>query len=64
MNEEKLSILQQMVQLNSNQPRSFFKKPTNCKHKSVVCECLLILVNSNLPVCIPNPKILEKVIKF
>ena len=55
MNEKKLSTLQHMVQLNSSQPRSFIKKLSNSKNKSVVCECLLLLVNSILPVSFPNP---------
>ena len=39
---------------------NFIKKPSKTKHKSVICEYLLILVNSNLPVSIPNPNIFEK----
>ena len=38
-----------------------FKSTTSkTKHKSVVCEYLLILVNSNLPVSIPNPNNVEE----
>ena len=49
-----------MVQLNSSQPRSFIKKPSKTKHKSVFSKYLLILVNSNLPVSIPNPNNVEE----
>ena len=44
-----------MVQLNPTQLRGFIRKKTsNSQIISVVCECLLNVVNGNVPVSIPN----------
>ena len=50
-----------MVQLDPTQLRGFFRKKTsNSQTKSVVCECLLSVVNGNVPVSIPNFNNFEK----
>ena len=54
MNAKKLSILQHMVQLNPSQLRSFIRKTINPRVISVICECLLNVVNGNVSVNIPN----------
>ena len=43
-----------MVQLNPSQLRSFIRKTTNPQVISVICECLLNVVNGNVSVNIPN----------
>ena len=53
MNAKKLSILQHIVQLNPSQLGSFIRKSSNTQVISVVCECLLNVVNGNVPVSIP-----------
>ena len=54
MNAKKLSILQHMVQLNPSQRRSFIRKTTNPQVISIMCECVLNVVNGNVSVIIPN----------
>ena len=54
MNAKTLLILQHMVQLNPSQLQSFFRKSSNTQIISVVCECLLNVVNGNVPVSITN----------
>ena len=48
------------VEFKSTTELYSIKKPSKTKHKSVVCEYLLILVISNLPVSIPNPNNVEE----
>ena len=43
-----------MVELNPSQLRSFIRKTTNPQVISVICECLLNVVNGNVSVNIPN----------
>ena len=64
MNAKKLSILQQMVQLNPSQLRSFIRKTTNPRVISVICECLLNVVNGNVSVNNPNIENFEVVYKL
>ena len=49
-----------MVQLNPIQTRSPVRKSSNTQVISVVCECMLKVVNGNLPVSIPNLKNFEE----
>ena len=54
-----------MVQLNPTQLRGFIRKKTsNSQIISVVCECLLNVVNGNVPVSIPNLNKLERAYKI
>ena len=64
MNAKKLSILQHMVQLNSSQIRIFTRKSSLIQVISVVCECLLNVVNGNVPVSIPNLNQFEETYKI
>ena len=64
MNAKKLSILQHMVQLNSSQLRIFTRKSSLIQVISVVCECLLNVVNGNVPVSIPNLNQFEETYKI
>ena len=43
-----------MVQLNPSQLRIFISKSANTQVISVVCECLLNVVNGNVPDSFPN----------
>ena len=54
MNGKKLSLLQEMEELNPSQLRRFIRKSLNTQVISVVCECLLKVVNGNVPVSILN----------
>ena len=49
-----------MVQLNPTQLRCFIRKSkSNSQVLSIVCKFLLIVVNGNMPVSIPNLKCFE-----
>ena len=53
-----------MVQLNPTQLRGFIRKKTsNSQIKPVVCECLLNVVNGNVPVSFPNLNKFERIYK-
>ena len=64
MNARKRSILQHMVQLNPSQLRSFIRKTSNRNVISVICECLLNVVNGNVRVNIPNIHNFEEIYKL
>ena len=53
-----------MVQLNPSQLRSFIRKLSNTQVISFVSECLLNLVNGNVPVSIPNLNNFEETLGF
>ena len=53
-----------MVQLNPSQLRSFIRKTTNPQVISVICKCLLNVVNGNVSVNIPNIENFEKAYKL
>ena len=53
-----------MVQLNPSQLRSFIRKSSNTQVISVVCECLVNVVNGNVPVSIPNLNNFEETYKI
>ena len=62
MNAKK--ILQHRVQLNPTILRSFIGKSSNTQVISVVCECLLNVVNGNVPVSFPNLNNFEETYKI
>ena len=64
MNARKRSILQLMVQLNPSQLRSFIRKTSNRNVISVICECLLNVVNGNVRVNVPNIHNFEEILKL
>ena len=49
-----------MVHLNPSQLRSFIRKSSNTPVISVVCDCLINVVNGNVPVSIPILNIFEQ----
>ena len=54
-----------MLQLNPTQLRGFIRKKTsNSQVISVVCECLLNVVNGIVPVSIPNLNKFERACKI
>ena len=53
-----------MVQLIPSQLRIFIRKSPSTQVISVVCECLLIVVNGNVPVSIPNLNNFEETYKI
>ena len=62
MNARKRSILQHMVQLNPS--HGFIRKTSNRDEISVICECLLNVVNGNVRVNIPNIHNFEEIYKL
>ena len=53
-----------MVQLNPSQLRSFIRKSSSTQVKSVICECLLNVVNGNVPITISTPNNFEETYKI
>ena len=54
-----------MIKLNQSQFRGFIRKKTsNSQIISVVCGCLLSVVNGNVSVSVPNLNNFEKAYKF